>query len=69
MLQGKHSANFRPSLNYDLSLRYLFCLFLSGCFTQVLLYLMSESKGDPLFTILNPQDRKVRVTGTFKAHY
>ena len=29
---------FRPSLSYHLSLRSLFCLFLSGHFTQVLLY-------------------------------
>ena len=30
---------FRPSLSYHLSLRSLFCQFLSGCFTQVLLYI------------------------------
>ena len=29
---------FRPSVSYHLSLRSLFCLFLSGRFTQVLLY-------------------------------
>ena len=29
---------FRPSFTYHLSLRYLFCLFLSGLFIQVLLY-------------------------------
>ena len=29
---------FRSSLSYHLSLRSLFCLFLSGCFTHVLLY-------------------------------
>ena len=29
---------FRPSLSYHLSLRSLFCVFLSGHFTQVLLY-------------------------------
>ena len=29
---------FQPSLTYHLSLRSLFCLFLSGRFTQVLLY-------------------------------
>ena len=29
---------FRPSLSYHVSLRSLFCLFLSGRFTQVLLY-------------------------------
>ena len=31
---------FRPSLSYHLSLGSLFCLFLSGCFTQVLLYML-----------------------------
>ena len=31
---------FRPSLSYHLSLRSLFCLFLSGCFTQDLLYIV-----------------------------
>ena len=32
---------FRPSLSCQLLLRYLFCLFLSGRFTQVLLYVVS----------------------------
>ena len=32
---------FRPSLSYHLSLRSFFCLFLSGRFTQVLLYSIS----------------------------
>ena len=35
---------FRPSLSYHLSLRPLFCLFLSGCFTQVLLYAKALDK-------------------------
>ena len=35
----QNSAILRPSLSYTLSLRSLFCLFLSGRFTQVLLYL------------------------------
>ena len=30
---------FRPSLSYQLSIRSLFCLLLSGRFTQVLLYI------------------------------
>ena len=33
------SQYLQPSLSYNLSLRSLFCLFLSGRFTQVLLYL------------------------------
>ena len=36
--KGSILQYFRPSLLYHLSLRSLFCLFLSGCFTQVLLY-------------------------------
>ena len=38
MLQGEHSAILSTSLSYQLLLRSLFCLFLSGGFTQVLLY-------------------------------
>ena len=38
MLHGTILQYFRPSLSYHLSLRSLFCLFLSGRFTQVLLY-------------------------------
>ena len=42
MLQGENSASilryFRPSLSYHLSIKSLFCLILSGRFTQVLLY-------------------------------
>ena len=35
--KGSILQYFRPSLNYHLSFRSLFCLFLSGRFTQVLL--------------------------------
>ena len=35
---------FRPSLSYHLSLRSLFCIFLSGHFTQVLLFLIHRRK-------------------------
>ena len=38
MLQESILQYFRPSLSYHLSLRSLFCLFLSGCLRQVLLY-------------------------------
>ena len=31
-------GNFQPSLSYQLSFRFLFCRFLSGRLTQVLLY-------------------------------
>ena len=36
--KGSILQYFRPSLSYQLSLRPLFCLFLSGRFTHVLLY-------------------------------
>ena len=36
--KGSNLQYLRPSLSYQLSLRPLFCLFLSGRFTQVLLY-------------------------------
>ena len=38
--KGSILQYFWPSLSYHLSLRSLFCHFLSGCFTQVLLYLL-----------------------------
>ena len=38
MLSWSILQYFRPSLSYNLSLRPLFCLFLSGCLRQVLLY-------------------------------
>ena len=52
LMQGKCIAEcskgsilqyFRPSLSYYLSLMSLFCLFLSGRLTQVLLYAFSHS--------------------------
>ena len=36
--KGSILQYFRPSLSYHLSLRSLFCLFLSGRFTQALVY-------------------------------
>ena len=39
MLQGEHSAILLTFIKLPLSLRSLFCLFLSGNFTPVLLYL------------------------------
>ena len=36
--KGSNLQYFWPSLSYHLSLRPLFCLFLSGCFTQIILY-------------------------------
>ena len=42
--KGSILQYFRSSLGYRLSFRCLFCLFLSGRFTQVLLYLLSFCK-------------------------
>ena len=39
--KGSILKYFQPSLSYHLSLRSLFCLLLSGSFTQVLLYCLS----------------------------
>ena len=36
--KGSILQYFRPSLSYHLSLRIFVCLFLRGCFTQLLLY-------------------------------
>ena len=43
--KGSILQYFRPSLSYQLSLRSLFCLFLSGRFTPVLLYIYANIKG------------------------
>ena len=43
--KGSILQYFRPSLGYHLSLRFLFCLFLSGCLRQVLLYVQNYNKG------------------------
>ena len=42
MLQESILQYFWPPLSYHLSLRPLFCLFLSGCLRQVLLYFMTQ---------------------------
>ena len=49
---------FRPSLSYHLSLRSLFCLFLSGHFTQVLLYLQIELRFNSLTNVIGAKKRK-----------
>ena len=57
LMQDKSIAecSFQPSLSYHMSLRLLLkdCLFLSDCFTQVLLYSQFSAKNvDFLFTDL-----------------
>ena len=44
MLSWSILQYIRPSLSYHLSLRFLFCLYLSGHFTQVLLCLVCQDK-------------------------
>ena len=43
MLQESILQYFRPSLSYNLSLRPLLCLFVSGHFRQILLYIYSKT--------------------------
>ena len=65
LLQGSILQYFRPLLSYHLSLRSLFCLFLSGLFTQVLLYLKnitaSLSEGPGLQVILPWNSAGIRL--------
>ena len=64
--KGSTLQCFLPSLSYQLSFRSLFCLFLSGHFTQVLLYynycryaLITKSEHRPCS--FNPQGRSQRL--------
>ena len=50
--KGSILQYFRPSLSYHLSLRSLFCLFLSGRVTQVLLYIQSDNMFSYISTVL-----------------
>ena len=43
--KGSTLQYFRPQLSYHLSLRYLFDLFLSGRFTQVLVFNATKISG------------------------
>ena len=47
--KGSFLHYFQPLLSYHLSLRSLFCLFLNGCFTQVLFYVCNLAKFGPIF--------------------
>ena len=53
--KGSILQYFRPSLSYHLSLGSMFCLFLSGHFTQVLVYFCFQpivhAVGDPFYKI------------------
>ena len=49
--KGSILQYFRPSLSYHLSLRSLFCLFLSGRLRQVLLYNVNQLADGLLFMV------------------
>ena len=57
MLQVEHLQFFLPSLSYHLSLRSLFCLFLSGRLRQVILY-----KSSVFVTLCNDYASKKRFS-------
>ena len=57
---------FPPSLSYHLSLRSLFCLFLSGHFTQVLLYIIRYMVGNNILQLRSHVTVSVYYCGTFK---
>ena len=50
MLQAEHSAILSTFIELPFALRHLFCLFLSGRFTQVLLYSDPRNTRLPLFS-------------------
>ena len=50
--KGSILQNFRPSLSYHFSLRSLFCLFLSGLYTQVLLNLLFHLASKQVFNLI-----------------
>ena len=58
--KGSFLQYFRPALSYNLLLRSLFCLFLSGRFTQILLYIK--------WTILTLYDRDTAILATLDAN-
>ena len=53
MLQGEHFAILLTFIKLPLSLRSLFYLFLSGSFTQILLYIESVNINECFF-VLDP---------------
>ena len=53
--KGSILQYFQPSLSYHLSIRSMFCLILSGCFTQVLQFLQIEWKSSKKPASLRPK--------------
>ena len=56
--EGSILQYYRPSLSYQLSLRPLLCLFLSGCFTQVLLYCLPADDSYKISSLILDQNGK-----------
>ena len=59
VLMGSILQYFRPSISYLLSERSLFCLFLSGCLRQVLLYHLFWPKHNCAFSRRDEDNRAV----------
>ena len=64
---------FRPALSYHLSLRPLFCLFLSGRFRQVSLYLLNWTlihvKTKPKITFQQGQMYNFKIYNEFSLRF
>ena len=58
--KGSILEYFRPLLSYHLSLRFLFCIFLSGCFTQVLLYTYRLHKINMILREIFPASNRLK---------
>ena len=63
--KGSILQYFRPSLCYHLSLKYLFCLFLSGRLRQVLLYKLPKNISRREEQMTKTMTGKERVQKTF----
>ena len=64
--KGSILQYFQPSLSYQLSLRPLFRLFLSSCFTQVLLYTLKLVLWQTVFVCfvaLRPKSTAMVIAG------
>ena len=70
MARGSILQYFLPSLSYHLSLRPLFCLFLSGHFTQVLLLLVSvDQQTDMSLSWSETPNGGFLATGSIAAYF
>ena len=68
MIQWEHSAILTTFIKPHFVIRYWFCLFLSGRFTQVLLYILRQDDALVLTfreknTRISKKEGKIRVPG------